>query len=97
MPRPSSIEHARDDAAFRAGLMRLERHADHVAGDALGLVGVLRQLDAAALTAAARMDLRLDDDRPPPSRLAISPASAAVNATSPRGTGTPWRARMALA
>ena len=41
--------------------MRLERHADHVARDALGLVGVLRQLDAAALAAATRVNLRLDD------------------------------------
>ena len=31
-------------------------------GDALGLVGVLRELDAAALAAAAGVDLRLDDD-----------------------------------
>src|SRR6476620_797446 len=34
---------------------------------------------------------------PPPRRLAISAASAGVKATSPRGTGTPWRPRMDLA
>ena len=56
-------QHARHDAAFRPGLVRLERHADQVAGDALGLVGVLGQLDAAALAAAAGVNLRLDDDR----------------------------------
>src|SRR5829696_2808809 len=39
-----------------------EGHAEHVAGDALGLVGGSRQLDAAALAAAASVDLRLDDD-----------------------------------
>src|SRR6266852_2190720 len=33
----------------------------------------------------------------PPRRRAMSPASAALKATSPRGTGTPCRARMALA
>ena len=39
--QPFFDEHARHDAPFRAGLMRDERHADHLAGDALGLVGRL--------------------------------------------------------
>ena len=39
-----------------------ERHADHVAREALGLVGRLGQLDAAALPASAGVDLRLHDD-----------------------------------
>ena len=42
--------------------MRDERHADHLLRELLGLVGRLRQLDAAALAAAAGVDLRLDDD-----------------------------------
>ena len=78
--------------------MRDERHADHVARELLGFVGRLGELDAAALAAAAGVNLRLDDD----DAAAEAPgdrrrASAALNATSPRGTGTPWRARMALA
>ena len=55
-------EHASDLPAFRAGLVRDERHADHLFRQALGFVGRFRQLDAAALAAAARMDLRLHDD-----------------------------------
>ena len=62
MPSPSSTKHAGHDAAFGSGLVRLQRHADHVERDPLGLVGVLRQLHAAALAAAAGMNLRLDDD-----------------------------------
>ncbi len=55
-------EDTRHDAPFRAGLMRDERHAEHLAGDALGLVGRSRELHAAALAAAAGVNLRLDDD-----------------------------------
>ena len=55
-------EHARDDAAFGAGLVRDQRHADDGLGELLGLVGRLGELDAAALAAAAGVDLRLDDD-----------------------------------
>src|SRR4051812_30727182 len=42
--------------------MRDERHPDHLLCERLGFVGRLRQLDAAALSAAARVDLRLDDN-----------------------------------
>ena len=60
--QPFFDEHARDDAPFGAGLMRDERHADHVARETLGLVGRLGQLDAAAFPASAGVDLRLHDD-----------------------------------
>jgi arylsulfatase A-like enzyme len=46
--------------AQRAGLVRLELHAQDVAGARLDLVDRLGHLHAAALAAAARMDLRLD-------------------------------------
>jgi hypothetical protein len=39
-----------------------ERHAEHLLGELLRFVGRLGELDAAALAAAARMDLRLHDD-----------------------------------
>ena len=39
-----------------------ERHAQHLGGDPLGFLGGLRELDAAALAAAAGMNLGLDDD-----------------------------------
>ena len=60
--QPFFDQHARDDAPFGAGLMRDERHADHLARELLGFVGRLRELDAAALAAAAGVNLRLDDD-----------------------------------
>src|ERR1019366_3650116 len=60
--QPLLDEHARDDAPVGAGLMGDERHADHVAGDPLGLVRRAGELDAAALAAATRVDLLLDDD-----------------------------------
>ncbi len=41
--------------------MRHQRHAEHLLGELLGLVGGLGDLDAAALAAPAGMDLRLDD------------------------------------
>src|SRR5262245_32547915 len=55
-------EHAANLAALRAGLMGHERHADHLPGDALRFVGRFRKLDAAALAAAACVNLRLDHD-----------------------------------
>ena len=42
--------------------MRDERHAEHVARDALGIVGRSGELDAAALAAASGVNLRLHDD-----------------------------------
>ena len=96
--QPFFDQHAADDAAFGAGLMRDERHADHRRSRALGLVGRLRQLDAAAFAAAAGVNLRLDDDdlraEAPRDRRRARRRS---KATSPRGTGTPWRARIAFA
>ena len=59
---PFLDEHASDLPALGAGLVRDERHADHLLREPLGFVGRLGQLDAAALAAAAGMDLRLDDD-----------------------------------
>ena len=55
-------EHAPDDTPLGAGLVRDERHADHLFRDRLGFVGRLGELDAAALSAAAGVNLRLDDD-----------------------------------
>src|SRR5215212_8962675 len=49
-------------APLGAGLVRDELHAEYLAGQFLRLVGALRDLDAAALAAAARVYLRLDDD-----------------------------------
>ena len=57
----------------------------------------LRELDAAALAAAAGVDLRLDDDHAAAeARGDLAALRRRLNATSPRGTGTPWRARMAF-
>ena len=50
----------RDLLAAGPRLIRHERLANQLAGNLLGLVGRLRQLDAAGLAAAAGMDLRLD-------------------------------------
>ena len=47
------------DAAFGAGLVRHQLHAQHLARDLGGFGGVLGDLDAAALAAAAGVDLRL--------------------------------------
>ena len=56
-------EHAADDPALGPGLVRDERHAEHgLRGGARG-VRALDDLDAAALAAAAGVNLRLDDDR----------------------------------
>ena len=55
-------EDALDDAAVGAGLVGDQRHAEHVLGVALGLLGRPGDLDAAALAASARVNLRLDDD-----------------------------------
>jgi hypothetical protein len=52
---------ATDLLAFGAGLVRLELHAQDLAGDALDVLDGLGDLDAAALAAAARVDLGLDD------------------------------------
>ena len=58
---PSSIRTRPTFLPFGAGLMRDERHPDDLLGELLGLVNRARDLDAAALAAAAGMNLRLDD------------------------------------
>ena len=77
--------------------MRDELHADHLRAIFSASLRRLGELDAAAFAAAAGMNLRLDDD----DAGAETPRDLAgfdgVNATSPRGTGTPWRARIAFA
>ena len=47
--------------AFGAGLVRLQLHAEDLAGQLLQVVHRARELDAAALAAAAGVDLGLDD------------------------------------
>ena len=55
-------EDAADEAAFGAGLVGDEGHAEDAGGDGFGLGGGGGELDAAALAAAAGVDLGLDDD-----------------------------------
>ena len=87
--------------ALRAGLVRDELHAEDLLGVLLGLVDGPRDLHAAALAAAAGVNLRLDDDagRAIGEELACRrpTASSSVLATSPRGTATPYFARMSFA
>ena len=47
---------------MRSGLVGDERHPEHFLRDLLGLFRGLHDLDAAALAAAAGVDLRLDHD-----------------------------------
>ena len=96
--QPLLDQHALDDLPRRPGLVGDEVHAEDLLRGAERFVGALDDLDAAALAAAAGVDLRLDDDgaaaeplRPPPV------ASAALKMTSPCGTGTPYFDRMAFA
>ena len=56
-------QQAPHDAALGPGLVRAQRHAEHRLGERLALLGGPGQLDAAALAAAAGVDLRLDHDR----------------------------------
>src|SRR5215213_1781778 len=53
-----------DDLALGAGLLGHELHAEHPLGLGANLLERLHQLDPARLAAAARMDLRLDHNRP---------------------------------
>jgi hypothetical protein len=50
------------DAPLGAGLVRDEGHPEDLLRQLAGFVRVVRELDAAALAAAAGVDLRLDDD-----------------------------------
>ncbi len=52
-------EQALDQAAFGSCLVRHQRHPQHFFSDGSGLGGILRDLDASAFAASARMDLRL--------------------------------------
>ena len=56
-------QHPLDDAPLGAGLVGDQAHADDLAGGVLGLGGRVGQLDAAALAAAAGVDLGLDHHR----------------------------------
>jgi len=47
------------DAAFRPRLVRDEAHAQHLLGDLESILGILGDLDAAALATATGMDLGL--------------------------------------
>ncbi len=53
-----------DLLSVRARLVGDELHPEDLAGESLRLLGALRELDAAALAAASRVDLRLDDGAP---------------------------------
>ena len=89
-------EHAAHEAPFGAGLGRDQRHADDLLRRRFGLVRRGGELDAAALAAAAGVDLRLDDGRD--AELARDvPRLCGVYATRPRGTGTPYLARSSFA
>ena len=90
-------QEALDHAPFRAGLMRDQCHAQDLRGDFARFGRVLGELDAAAFAAASRVNLRLDYDTAAESRGPPLPLRRRVNATLPRGTGTPYRARIALA
>ena len=55
-------ENLADFASLGAGLVRDQRHADHLLRQFRGFIGVLGEFHAAALAAAAGMDLRFHDD-----------------------------------
>ncbi len=73
---PLLHEHALDHLPFRAGLVGDQPHPDDAGRRLLGRVRPLHDLDAAALAAAAGVDLGLDDDRaatqPDRGRLGVS-------------------------
>jgi hypothetical protein len=60
--RMLKYEDAADLLSGGPGLIGDELHADQILGRFFGRLGVLHHLDAAALAAAASMDLRFDDD-----------------------------------
>ena len=82
--------------ALRAGLVGLELHAEDLAGE-LRYVGFrARDLDAAALAAAAGVDLRLDDPDRAAELLRRLDRFLHAEGGIPRGTGTPKLARISL-
>ncbi len=89
---------AADDAAFFSRLRRDQLHAEDVLGKRLRLVGGTCELYPAGFAAAAGMNLRLHHDHGGAQPLCrAAGASSFLNTTSPRGTGTPNLARIALA
>ena len=86
-------EEALDLLALGAGLVRDELHAEDGARLALRVDEALGDLDAAALAAAAGVDLRLDDDDVAPGLL-LHPARRRRRPRRGRGRrGRPGRAR----
>jgi hypothetical protein len=79
------------------GLVGDQGHAQHALGLGAHVLERLDHLDAAALAAAAGVDLRLDHPDRAAETLAAATASSTLKAASPRGTGTPNSARTALA
>ena len=73
-----------------------QRHAEDLRGEVVHLLQGLRHLDAAALAAAAGVDLRLDDPD-----LAAELARRGIRlghrkAGTPRGVATPYLRRISL-
>ncbi len=62
--QPLFDEHTADHTPFGTGLVRDEPHADHGARELLRILRGSRELDAAALTPSARMNLGFHDDDP---------------------------------
>ncbi len=72
---------------------------EHLGRELAGFFGRLGDLDAAALAAAAGMNLRFDDDAGgavAQQPCAASSASSRVSTICPRGTATPYFDRMAF-
>ena len=96
--QPLLDEQPRHLPPFGTGLVRHERHAVDLMRERVGLGWIGGQLDAAALAAAAGVNLRLHDDG-----AAAEPLSHAFGlgrrsiTASPAGTGTPNFARICLA
>ena len=87
-----------DQAAMRAGLVRDQRHAQHALGFFLHILDGFDHLDAAALAAAAGMDLRLHHpDRAGQGFRPPRPLLPRVKAGLPLGTGAPKPRRTSLA
>ena len=80
-----------------AGLVGDELHAEDLAREIAHLVDRARELDAAALAAAAGMDLRLDDPHRAAERLRGGNGLVDAEAGMPRGVGTPYLRRISLA
>jgi hypothetical protein len=60
--QPLFDQHTPDLLPFGAGLVRNQRHAEHLLGELLGFVRGLGELHAATLAAAACMNLRFHDN-----------------------------------